>query len=139
MNLDNASWIEIVYSGMALIGLLTSIFGVADCWKDLRAVRDSRLYGARLLFARKTVRGEIMSGQVQLLLLCLGTYLMFQPPANPSQPVTMNGVILGFVLVAVEVILMLKSLFDRYDRVRLVRYMSALSFKAPFDAIERTD
>lgn len=99
-------WIWLLSSGG---GLLFTLVAFVDAWR-LRNV----LNGARRLVARGNVRREVLRVIVQTLLL-----VVIIPGLFIDRPVTLSLPIL--CLIAVPPVLLLNTIWDAYDRHRVVR------------------
>lgn len=104
---------EVLWTTVATIGLLVTLWGLWDAWGDLRYLQTHRLNGVRLLVAWSNVRSEIVRCAVLLMFTVVGGAGIILP-----LPYFTDTAVLTFV--ASSALLVGGSLWDRYDRTRLV-------------------
>lgn len=113
---------EAVWSVTALAGLLVTVWGLWDAYGDRRALRLSGRNGARRLVATGNIRREWSRTYVLLCFLALGVYQMQRAPVLANQPVTPGGIALTIALVLAALSIVVGSVLDRRERVKLLAY-----------------
>ena len=119
--MENASFIEILWTIITLVCLATSSIGWGEARGDLRAVKQMGKGGPYLIVARAHVRHEIVRVVTQVVFVGVGVWAMFTPTTiRPT--VTLYNLIASIAFVIVAVLLAFSSLRDRLDRRDLWDY-----------------
>src|SRR5690242_16746507 len=86
-------------------------------------LRNSGENGGKMELATLRVQDRTISTIVQGGATLLGIYFMLTPPANPNIPLTTGGVVLAIYLLAVEALLLLKTINGYVRETRAGRNM----------------
>lgn len=124
--ISTASPIEIVWTSVALVGVLINCTAAVDAWRDLRALHALGLNGAREIVARGNIRRELLRIFKQGCFLFVGAYFMWLPPATPATATRPNagGIVLVVGLLLASISMDLGALIDRRERIRLIEYIN---------------
>lgn len=115
--IGNFSWIELTWSGVAVLGLFVGWQNYHEAQKDIGALGGIR--NGRWRIARGNIRRERVRAIIFVLFGGLGVIAGFAPP-NPNA--TPTSLVLSSGLVVTSMLLALNSFYDRRDRVYLLHY-----------------
>lgn len=122
----NASPIELAWSAVAVVGVLLSLWMIADAWLDLQVVRRAilggyaRSRGARWWIAVGALVGNVLTAFVWLGFLLVGLIAMQHPAATPVAERPQINVAAGWVLLAMEALLAAIQVWSRIVREYVV-------------------
>ena len=118
----NVSDIEILWTLIGLIGVLFSIYNLADAWKDRDAVVAAGIYNGRRIIANFAVRGEA-AALIQSVFTTIGAVAFTQPDAPQNALTNMQHIINSFTVIGFimcEILILFKSI-DAFIVRRLLR------------------
>lgn len=131
---SNMSPIEVGWTAVALVGLLSMGWMLRDARGDLNYLRRSGLNGARLIVARQSARREWVRLGEMLLLLAIGVGALLR--ANAPTPITPAQVVYTLLALYIPVAQTANSIKERWDRTRLLAYMQAAEERQAREARE---
>lgn len=118
---QTASPLEIVWTLIGIIGLITHSILVWRCIVDLSIVDDNHINGAAKMIALANIRRQVIYAIAQVCAVFLGVNAMLAPPnLSAAQDVPIIGATL---IIGWEVLLIINALNDHYDRNKLLAYM----------------
>jgi len=120
--------LELLWTSLAVIGIITSIYGIVVQAKDFRAARDfhNGLRTRRLIVTRMMLRNEIASVIVQFAFLLLGIMALFtQGGQDPNDFRRSFWSVILWSFVTAEIALVTSTLARRRDRHWLRRVVEA--------------
>ena len=121
--MENWSWIEVVWTLVAVIGAYFSANNIRDGINDLSALKkidhDDYMLEVKShrIVARGNIRRDALREFIQLIFLLLG--LIALSLENPSRGISLVSIIFQASLIAVSVALTISAIGDHFDRVRL--------------------
>lgn len=116
--LSNASYIELLWTGVALIGFGVSVKATIDAIGDLWYLVRSGRNGARAIVAWANLRAEVVRSFQQGVFVGVGIFAIATPERPDGLHEYPTTVAAGFIVMAV--VLVLHSLSDQRDRRRLL-------------------
>lgn len=119
---DLVLWAEILWTLLAIAGLMVSALASYDAYGDLLYLSEHRLNGARRIVASSNLRAEIARFVVHLLFLVIGLVVIFGPLAGYRQYVG-RVILVGFILVAI--VFVSETILVRRDRRKLLNLIMA--------------
>ena len=117
--MSEASPLEIVWTGLALVGLGASIFGFTDAWVDAKRLRPREVSNQARIVARMNLRNEVIRLFVLFAFVVIGLAAMTLPN-DPDAFVGARLLVAGGFIV-VSVLMVFGTYADRRDRYRLIR------------------
>ena len=111
----NFSWLELIWSATALIGLFVGVQNFIEAHKDIAALEGIR--NGRWRIARGNVRRERVRATIFIFWGVLGVMAGFTPPNPGATAVTLVS---SLGLVGTSMLLTLNSYYDRRDRLYLL-------------------
>ncbi len=118
---ETVTWLELVWSLAALVGLGFTLWMHRDAMGDRRLLRRSGRNGSRLLVANALIRWERLRAVKMLLFLAVGLAAMTRE--DPPQVLTPVVVLYSALALYVPVSNVWGSVRDRQDRARLLGYL----------------
>lgn len=119
-----ASYTEIIWTCVALIGLIVQIWATIDAVADLHYLQALGLNGAREIVAFGSARDEMLRTVIQCMFFMIGVIAMLTAPSNPDRSVTTLGAIIAGSLCLAAVLLVVTALLDRRDRQRVIELLA---------------
>lgn len=110
---------EAIWTAIAAVGLLLSVWGFVDAIHDLRAIDRLGVNGAMRALARQQARAESRNVAIMVIFVVIGVVAALTPPPS-SQTTTALSIIIGAGLLLVEGSIVAGSLDDRLTRRRLL-------------------
>lgn len=134
MSIGPATWLEIFWTFTGLLGLAVCIWAHYDAigdlrWTEVRPRSESeedwvRDQIAAEIIARGNVRDEALRVLIFLCFIGIGVLVMAHTPAREGSGVTLRGIIFAILMMAAQIFLVSKAIFNRYDRKRLIALYS---------------
>jgi hypothetical protein len=123
MDFGTASLLEIVWTSLAALSLGGWLGAIWTARRDWRAVRTRPTYhrdGPRATIIRARLWGAILDALVQAAFVALGVGAMLTPPPlrTLNQDQAIRG---GLLLIAIEGLLLLRTVLVRTSRARIDR------------------
>jgi hypothetical protein len=122
--LDNAignfSWMELLWVGTAIAGLILGAQNHSEASKDIAAIAGIR--NGRWRIARGNIRRERVRAAIFVMWAAFGVLAGIGPP-NPNA--TPTSLILSAGLIATAALLALNSYYDRRDRQYLLHFRTS--------------
>lgn len=112
------SWVELVGTGLALVGVGSSLLLLIDAWSDWKAVETAGLDGADRIGAVMSLRNEAVRVAALILVVIIGIALMLLP--NTPGPFTPARITLFTATTLVVILVVYGSFADRRDRQRIM-------------------
>ena len=103
------SGIELIWTGLALLGIFVSAENATEAWRDMQALGGIR--NGRRILARGAIRREAIRMLVYVLYLVIGIASGLSP-ADPDAQLS----VVAIILVVTSLSLTVNSIFDRRDR-----------------------
>ena len=113
------SWLELLWTGIALVALSLSRLNHSEAKKDIVALAGIR--NGRWRIATGNVRRERIRAVIQVAYVAFGI-LAGQTPASPNP--SLAGLIIALGLTVTSAMLALNSYLDRRDRLYLLNFRS---------------
>lgn len=111
---ETVSWIELLWTAVALIGVGASSLVYVDAARDHKDVKIAGLTGAALITSRMTIRNERLRLGLLLLFALVGVVAMFIP--NPPGSFDPPRLLVALMLMAGSCLVVYGSFADRRDR-----------------------
>lgn len=116
---SNLNWLELVWLIVTGVGLLFSVLGVAEAYRDLRAVVVVRGpgRGPRFLIAVINLRREFVLCLVEIVFVTIGliaAYLPNRTDANGTGGIAQFVTGAGFIITAIA--MTMDSILSRHER-----------------------
>lgn len=124
----NATFLEVLFTTIGAVGLVFVITGFPDIIGDLvfamsrrKRARPTRIVALEVKYitAISNLRREV--GRLVTLAMCtgLGAFLSTRPQSGPNNLPSIAGIIVGYIILAMEFDITFQSIMDRVDRARL--------------------
>lgn len=124
MNTGNANLLEIFWTCTGLVGFVIQCWALNDAVATLRWLEARSLNGARHRVAFGNARDETIRTVIQLIFVCIGLVAMATKPANTQHPVTSLSFVVTSGIIATQILLVLKAIFNRRDTLWLIDYLN---------------
>ena len=121
---STVTWPEIIWTCTAIAGFAVCYWALYDAIADRNYLHALGLNGAREIVAGASIRTEALQVIIQAIFTAIGIAAMVTAPADPGQSVTPLSVIVAGGLIVAAVLLVVKALFDRRDRQRVIELLS---------------
>lgn len=117
MNLNTVSWVEVVWTLVAVVGLVFALVNLREVLADLRAAKTVKPRDGRHLLARAAVRLELQRVASQIGYITIGICSMLLVQDFSEAP----RIIIGGVLIVLGVAQTTHSMLDALLRKELTR------------------
>ena len=124
MTYGNASLLEVAWTITGIIGLVIQIWALSDAIATLHWLEARQMNGARHRVAYGNARDETLRTLIQLIFVCIGLVAMATRPANAHNPVTALSWVVTSGIIATQILLVLKAIFNRRDTLWLIDYLN---------------
>ncbi len=119
----SVSDIEILWTGLALVGMGFSAFNIHEAYCDRKALRELQVNSAREILANNHLTGEIIRGIILTIFAVLGVMAMWIPEIPPQvhQPtyIVVFGAFFRWGFITSSALLVLKSVLEWHERRQL--------------------
>lgn len=120
--------IEILFTTMAGVGLVFSIFNIIDAWHDRQALKEAGVVNGRMPLAEVALRVEIARAAVQTIFTTIGLLAMTLPETDNEVDgpwnVVLTGIVFRWGLITAALLIFFQSIENRRLRqyLRSTRY-----------------
>jgi hypothetical protein len=119
MILETASWVEIIWTVAAVVGLIISIWMLRDTVLDYYHVIVHSATTPKIIIAMGNARSELIKVGVYLLFFVVGVAAMMQPESTTQA--TVISTILRSAFIVMILLMVIGSLWDRFDRRQVLQ------------------
>ena len=124
--MDNASWLEVAWTGMALVA---GSFNLRIWWDALADWRWTQASDTTTRAREVTAVDQLVTHSfllsVQVVMFVIGMLAMVTPSANPNHVITAIGYIVASGLMLIEVMLAAMAILSRRSWRRVLRLIEA--------------